>query len=91
VISCGRVDDAGLWDQLSGAFTAAAVCNHTRAEVAGFLAGLDLVNPGLVPARNWRGGWQDAPAAPPGPVYVLGAVARRGRTQPAVRHIPVTA
>jgi S-adenosyl methyltransferase len=48
VISCGRVDDPELWERLSGAFTAAAVCNHTRGEVAG----LDLVNPGLVPARN---------------------------------------
>jgi hypothetical protein len=77
VISCGRVDDPELWERLSGAFTAAPVFNHTRAGITGFLGGLELVPPGLVSAQNWRGGWHDAPAAPPGPVYVLAGVARK--------------
>jgi hypothetical protein len=77
VVSCGRVDDAALWDKLSGAYTPAPVCNHSPGEVAGFLAGLELVPPGLVAAQNWRGGWHDAPVTPPGPAYVLGAVARK--------------
>lgn len=78
VISCGRVGDARMWAQLAEAFTAADACNHTREEIAGFLGGLELAPPGLVPAQNWRGGWHDAPAAPPGPAYVLGGVARKG-------------
>jgi hypothetical protein len=77
VVSCGRVDDAGLWERLSGTFTAAPVWNHTRAEITAFLSGLELVPPGLVAAQDRRGGWRDAPAAPPGPVYVLGGLARK--------------
>lgn len=77
VISCGRVDDASLWEELRDAFTAATLYNHTAVDIAGFLGGLALVPPGLVPAQNWRGGWHDAPATPPGPVYVLGGIARK--------------
>lgn len=79
VISCGRCDDKELWDELSSAYTAAPVCNHAPGEVEGFLAGLELVPPGLVATQNWRGGWHDAPTAPPGPVYVLAGVARKAR------------
>ena len=39
--------------------------------------GLELLPRGLVPVQNWRGGWQNVPVTPPGPVYVLGAVARK--------------
>ena len=77
VISCGRCDDKELWDELSSAYTAAPACNHAPGEVEGFLAGLELVPPGLVATQNWRGGWHDAPTAPPGPVYVLAGVARK--------------
>ena len=77
VISCGRCDDKELWDELSSAYTAAPVCNHAPGDVEGFLAGLEFVPPGLTAAQNWRGGWHDAPAAPPGPVYVLSGVARK--------------
>jgi S-adenosyl methyltransferase len=75
VISCGRCDDEALWDQLREAYTAADVHNHTPVELAGFLAGLELVPPGLVAAQSWRGGWHDAPVTPPGPAYVLAGVA----------------
>ena len=76
-VSCGRCDDEALWKQLSEAYTAADIYNHAPAEVEGFLAGLDLVPPGLVAAQNWRGGWHDVPALPPGPAYVLAGVARK--------------
>jgi S-adenosyl methyltransferase len=76
VISCGRCDDEALWRQLREAYTVADIYNHAPGEVEGFLAGLDLVPPGVVAAQNWRGGWHDAPAAPPGPAYVLAAVAK---------------
>jgi S-adenosyl methyltransferase len=77
VLSCGRVDDAALWKQLRETYTAAPARNHARRTIAGFLGGLELVPPGLVPVQNWRGGWQDVPVAPPGPACVLGAVARK--------------
>ena len=77
VISTGRCDDETLWKQLSETYTAADLHNHSQAEVDGFLAGLEVIPPGLTPAQNWRGGWHDAPAPPPGPAYVLGAIARK--------------
>jgi hypothetical protein len=77
LVSCGRVDDQPLWQRLSEACTAASPVNHAPAEVEGFLASLDLVPPGLVAAQTWRGGWYDVPMTPPGPVYVLGGIARK--------------
>ena len=77
VISCGRCDDEALWAKLSQAYTAAEVYNHTPAEIEGFLDGLELVPPGVVPAQSWRGGRDGAPVAPPGSVYVLAGVARK--------------
>lgn len=77
VISCVRCDDEALWAKLSKAYTAAEVHNHTPAEIEGFLDGLETVSLGVVPAHGWRGGSRDAPATPPGPVYVLAGVARK--------------
>ena len=77
IISCGRCDDEGLWEKLRKAYTAAALYNHAPGEVEGFLAGLELVPPGLVVAQSWRGGWHEVPLTQPGPPYVLGAVVRK--------------
>jgi hypothetical protein len=52
--------------------------NHTAADMASFLHGLDLVPPGVAPARGWKAGWKDSPG-PDGPVYVLGAVGVKQR------------
>jgi hypothetical protein len=77
VISCGRCDDEALWAQLCQAYTAAKVHNHPPADIERFLDGLEPAPPGVVPAQSWRGDWHDAPATPPGPVYVLAGVARK--------------
>lgn len=77
VISCGRCDDEALWNQLRDAYTAAEVHNHTPAEIERFLGGLEVVPPGLVPAQNWRGGWNDVPSTSPESVYVLVGIARK--------------
>ena len=77
VISCGRCDDEVLRKELGEVYTAEDIYNHSPAEVEGFLAGLELVPPGVAAAQNWRGGWHDVPAAAPGPVYVLAGVARK--------------
>jgi hypothetical protein len=55
VISCGRCDDEVLRKQLSEAYTADSY-NHAPGEMESFLAGLELVPPGVVAAQNWRGG-----------------------------------
>jgi S-adenosyl methyltransferase len=69
-----------MWKQLSEAYTAADAYNHSPDEVAGFLAGLELVPPGLVAAQSRRGGWHDVPAAAPGPAYALAGVASKPAT-----------
>ena len=81
VISCGRCDDEVLRKQLSHAYTAADIYNHSSADVEGFLASLEPVPPGVVAAQNWRGGWHDVPAALPGPAYVLAGVARKPHSE----------
>jgi S-adenosyl methyltransferase len=77
VVSSGRCDDQALWARLSGPHTTAEVHNHTRAEITGFLDGLEVVPPGLVAAQVWRGGRHEVPGVPIGPVYVLAGVARK--------------
>ena len=77
VISCGRCDDEALWTQLCQAYNATMVHNHPPAEIETFFDGLEPAPPGVVPAQSWRGDRHDAPAAPPGPVYVLAGVARK--------------
>jgi O-methyltransferase involved in polyketide biosynthesis len=60
-----------LWNQLA----AQRVRLRSRQEVAGFLAGLELVEPGLVTVPEWRPGPDDPASGPLIPLY--GAVARK--------------
>ena len=72
VVSFCRCDGERLSEQMRAAYVA-ETHNHTAADMASFLDGLDLVPPGVAPARGWQAGWEDSPG-PDGPVYVLGAV-----------------
>jgi S-adenosyl methyltransferase len=51
------------------------VIPRTHAEVSGFFAGLELVEPGVVPVDRWRPAAAGAGAAAEVPVY--GGVARK--------------
>jgi hypothetical protein len=79
VISCGHTDDATLSDQAQQQYTAATWRNHSRADMASFFAGLEMVPPGLAVAHAWRGGMATVPGKPAGPAYVLGGVAIKPR------------
>lgn len=46
---------------------------------AGWLGGLELVDPGVVPAAGLRPGWADAPEVPRGKPYVIAAIGRKTR------------
>jgi hypothetical protein len=74
---------AAQWNRMSSL----RITLRSRAEVAGFTAGLDLVEPGLVPVNEWRpapgGNRPDHPA----PVY---AVLARKPGQPVPRARPAT-
>ena len=70
VISCPRTEDGELRETARAACTVYRFWDHAAAEVASFFAGTRLIDPGVVPARGWQGGWQDF-AVPDSPAYVL--------------------
>jgi O-methyltransferase involved in polyketide biosynthesis len=51
-VGTGRLEGAEAY---SSAYTAARLYVHTPEQIAGFFDGLELVPPGLVPARGWQG------------------------------------
>jgi hypothetical protein len=55
------------WNQMS----AQHITLRSRAEVAGLVAGLDLAEPGLVPASEWRPAPGETRQAEPAPVYAV--------------------
>jgi SAM-dependent methyltransferase len=75
VMSCGRTDDPAMWEKVRQLYTAGKLYNNDRDVLATYLATLEMVPPGLVPARAWRGGMPHVPEAAPGAAYALGAVA----------------
>jgi O-methyltransferase involved in polyketide biosynthesis len=69
-------DDPEVAQQARQAYTATRTYTHSREDVASFLAGagLELVEPGVVPAHAWRGGMPDPGLTVTGPLRVLAAV-----------------
>jgi hypothetical protein len=57
IITVGGGDPA-IGDQITRVYDAATVHNHSREDVAGFFAGLGLVDPGITDARGWQPGWR---------------------------------
>jgi O-methyltransferase involved in polyketide biosynthesis len=57
IITVGGGDPA-VGDQITRAYDAATVHNHSRDEVASFFVGLKLVDPGITDARAWQPGWR---------------------------------
>ncbi len=53
VITAPRFDDPQLFNQVRSAYTPAVLHNHTREDVASFLAGLDLIRPGAKPVAGF--------------------------------------
>jgi hypothetical protein len=51
-VGTGRAEGA---EPYSAAYTAARLYIHTQDQVASFFEGLEIVPPGLVPARGWQG------------------------------------
>ena len=76
VISCVRCDNPAMWRDLRKAYTAGDAYNHATGTVRRFLAGLEFVPPGLVPATAWRPA-RPACLEPGATMYVLAGVARK--------------
>jgi len=75
VISVGSGDEQ-TGGALAREYQAGTLHNHSRAQIAGFLDGLDLVPPGLAQAREWIPGPAGLPPPDHGGGHVLAAVAR---------------
>ena len=57
ILTVGAGDPA-IGDQITRAYDAAPLHNHTPDDVASFFTGLDLVDPGITDARAWQPGWR---------------------------------
>lgn len=53
IISMGVNSDAGLADQIATEYNAGGLHGHDHGQIAGYFAGLELVEPGLSEVRNW--------------------------------------
>jgi len=73
-------DNPEIAERARQAYTATRTYTHGRTDVASFLtdAGLELVEPGVVLARAWRGNMPDPGLSVTGPFRVLAAVGIRG-------------
>jgi O-methyltransferase involved in polyketide biosynthesis len=76
IISVGVSNDTGTADRVTTAYTAGALHVHDRGQIAGYLAGLELVEPGLTEVRNWLAAPADS-AVPDRPGDVLAGVGRK--------------
>ena len=74
-ISVACYDDEALGKRRSAEYTA-TWHNHSRADVESFLAGLDLVGPGVTEAQTWRA-WMPEPVLRRREGHVLAGVARK--------------
>jgi O-methyltransferase involved in polyketide biosynthesis len=75
IISVGT-GHAEVAEPFSAAYTAARLYIFEPDEIMGFFDGLELVPPGLVPARGWKGG-RTAPRLAPRQATFLAAVGRK--------------
>jgi hypothetical protein len=85
VVSIGVNDDTpDVAQEFIKAYSAAPVYQHSREEITGYFAGLEIVEPGLTEARNWRPAHAPADAAPR-PADALACVGRKARLRERLR------
>jgi hypothetical protein len=73
-VGCG---DAGIGQQVTAAYDAAPLYNHSAEDIASFFTGLDLVDPGITEARAWRPDWPDSRPFPPRAGHILAGVGKK--------------
>lgn len=75
-VGTGQAEVAGPF---SAAYTAASLYIHAPDEVMTFFDGLDLVPPGLVPARGWKGEAPEPRLAPRQATFLAGVARKPGQ------------
>jgi O-methyltransferase involved in polyketide biosynthesis len=82
IISVGVNNHApDLGDRVTTAYTAGALHAHDRQQIAGYLAGLEIVEPGLTEVRTWPSARPDT-VTPERPADVLAGVGRKPAPAP---------
>ena len=74
-VSVPRIGDEDAWKRMEAAYPA-DVSNFTTEQFRGLFGGMDLVPPGIGPARCLRPGWADTVTRASGTAYVLGGIGR---------------
>jgi len=64
-------------ERLARVYAPGARCDVSPETFAGWLGGLEPVDPGVCAAVHLRPGWQDAPEVPRGQAYVIAAIGRK--------------
>lgn len=77
LITTGHTDDDEAFERVRAGYTAGVLCNHSHRDMESFLAGLEIVPPGVVPARQWRPGWQPSDADIPAGSHAIAVVGRK--------------
>jgi O-methyltransferase involved in polyketide biosynthesis len=77
IISVGT-GQAEVAEPFSAAYTAAPLYIHSPDEVMAFFDGLELVPPGVVPARGWKGGATRTPRLTPRATFLAGVAHKAG-------------
>lgn len=75
-VTVPAIPDGPMRDGLARAHLPAARYDTTPARFAAWFAGLELVPPGIAPAKFLRPGWRDVPPCPGGEPYVLAGIGR---------------
>jgi hypothetical protein len=80
ILCIGNNDDAPdlARDWIAAYRAAAQVHQHSREQIVGYFTGLEIVEPGLVEARNWRPSHHPAESGPR-PADLLACVGRKAR------------
>ncbi|HYZ52241.1 MAG TPA: SAM-dependent methyltransferase [Streptosporangiaceae bacterium] len=76
IITVGH-GDAGIGEQITAAYDAAPLFNHSPGDIASFFTSLDLVDPGITEARAWRPDWPGSRPFAPRAGHILAGVARK--------------
>ena len=78
ILSVGTNTDAELADRVIRTYRAGNLHEHSKAQIASYLDGFDIAEPGLCDARAWRTQWHTSDEVRP--AYLLAGVGRKRPT-----------
>lgn len=77
ILTTAHIDDQNEFEQVRAGYTAGGLHNHSRQDLESFLAGLEIVPPGVVWAPEWQAGGQQVKPPPKGSHAIAGVAIKR--------------